>query len=148
MEIVNDTGGHLAGDQLLRQLGELLHQQPAGAGRDVERLHFAGHPHAFLGGNAERVDQPAHLAPRIAARLGEWQRTVDTGALRNGIVSDTSEARTELTGEAGATSGLGLGLRNLRERLAAQYGGRAHVQWGPAAVGFAVEITLPFEAPP
>ena len=45
-------------------------------------------------------------------------------------------------------SGLGLGLRNLRERLAAQYAGRAHVQWGPTAEGFAVELTLPFEAQP
>nr|WP_255719389.1 histidine kinase [Pelomonas sp. P8] len=41
--------------------------------------------------------------------------------------------------------GLGLGLRNLRERLAAQYAGRARVHWGADAEGFAVEITLPLE---
>ena len=42
-------------------------------------------------------------------------------------------------------AGLGLGLRNLRERLAAQYAGRAVVQWGATPEGFAVEITLPFD---
>ncbi|CAM3960140.1 sensor histidine kinase [Roseateles saccharophilus] len=42
-------------------------------------------------------------------------------------------------------SGLGHGLRNLRERLDAQYGGRARLQWGETPGGFAVEITLPFK---
>jgi len=41
--------------------------------------------------------------------------------------------------------GLGQGLRHLRERLAAQYGPRARVQWGATAEGFTVEIALPFE---
>lgn len=45
-------------------------------------------------------------------------------------------------------AGLGLGLRNLRERLAAQYAGRAHVQWGPTPEGFVVELTVPCETPP
>ena len=44
--------------------------------------------------------------------------------------------------------GLGHGLRNLRERLAAQYGGRARVHWGATPEGFAVEIALPFETTP
>ncbi|MBW8845108.1 MAG: histidine kinase [Burkholderiales bacterium] len=44
--------------------------------------------------------------------------------------------------------GLGHGLRNLRERLAAQYRGRARVHWGETAEGFAVEIALPFETTP
>ena len=43
------------------------------------------------------------------------------------------------------TSGLGHGLRHLRERLAAQYGDRARVHWGATPEGFAVEITLPLE---
>lgn len=43
--------------------------------------------------------------------------------------------------------GLGHGLRNLRERLAAQYADRARVQWGATSEGFAVEITLPLETP-
>jgi len=42
-------------------------------------------------------------------------------------------------------TGLGLGLRNLRERLAAHYAGRARVHWGATPEGFAVEISLPFE---
>lgn len=44
--------------------------------------------------------------------------------------------------------GLGLGLRNLRERLAAQYTGRAHVQWSRTSAGFTVELTLPVETLP
>jgi len=43
--------------------------------------------------------------------------------------------------------GLGLGLRNLRERLATQYAARARMQWGPTPEGFAVEIMLPLETP-
>ncbi len=45
-------------------------------------------------------------------------------------------------------TGLGLGLHNLRERLAAQYAGRAGVSWGPTPDGFTVEIALPFETTP
>lgn len=41
--------------------------------------------------------------------------------------------------------GLGLGLRNLRDRLASQYAGRAQVRWGATREGFAVEISLPLE---
>jgi hypothetical protein len=37
----------------------------------------------------------------------------------------------------------GLGLRNLRERLAARYGGRAHVRFGPDAGGMKLELALP-----
>jgi hypothetical protein len=46
-----------------------------------------------------------------------------------------------LTGSAG----LGLGLRNLRERLAARYRHRAHAEWGPSAAGFTVQLSLPHE---
>lgn len=45
-------------------------------------------------------------------------------------------------------AGLGQGLRNLSERLAAQYGSRARVLWGATPEGFAVEIALPFETTP
>ncbi|HEY1128943.1 MAG TPA: histidine kinase [Roseateles sp.] len=45
-------------------------------------------------------------------------------------------------------TGLGLGLRNLRERLAAQYHGRARMQWGATSAGFEVEIAIPFETTP
>src|SRR3546814_1985557 len=37
--------------------------------RDVERLHLAGHPHRFLGGDAEGVDEARDLAFRIVDRL-------------------------------------------------------------------------------
>ncbi|WP_457419562.1 sensor histidine kinase [Roseateles sp. P5_E7] len=45
-------------------------------------------------------------------------------------------------------TGLGLGLRNLRERLTAHYAGRARVHWGATPEGFAVEISIPFETTP
>jgi two-component system, LytTR family, sensor histidine kinase AlgZ len=45
-------------------------------------------------------------------------------------------------------TGLGLGLRNLRERLSAHYAGRARVHWGTTPEGFAVEIAIPFETLP
>ena len=58
-------------------------------------------------------------------------------AVRN-PVPDPAEAPSNETG-------LGLGLRNLRERLAAQYAGRAGVHWGATPEGFGVEISIPFE---
>lgn len=42
-------------------------------------------------------------------------------------------------------SGLGLGLRNLQQRLLRLYGERARVQWGLRPDGFTVDITLPYE---
>lgn len=47
---------------------------------------------------------------------------------------------------AAPASGLGLGLRNLQQRLLRLYGERASVQWGPRPDGFAVNITLPYES--
>ncbi|MBV8037636.1 sensor histidine kinase [Roseateles sp.] len=37
----------------------------------------------------------------------------------------------------------GLGLRNLRERLAARYGGAARVDFGPDGAGMSLEVALP-----
>jgi PIN domain nuclease of toxin-antitoxin system len=50
-----------------------------------------------------------------------------------------------LAPEAPSAPGLGLGLKNLRERLAALYGGRARVAWRRAEGHFEVEINLPCE---
>ncbi|WP_454886885.1 sensor histidine kinase [Sphingomonas oryzagri] len=45
---------------------------------------------------------------------------------------------------AAAEGGTGVGLRNVRDRLAARFGDVAHCHWGPrAGGGFAVRITLP-----
>jgi two-component system LytT family sensor kinase len=44
----------------------------------------------------------------------------------------------------GTEGGTGVGLRNVRDRLAARFGDAAHCHWGPrAGGGFAVRITLP-----
>jgi hypothetical protein len=53
--------------------------------------------------------------------------------------------RNPLAADAPSAPGLGLGLRNLRERLAALYGGRARVLWRTVDGHFEVEINLPFE---
>jgi signal transduction histidine kinase len=45
--------------------------------------------------------------------------------------------------ETGAARGHGVGLRNLRERLAALYGGRARIDWRRADGRFTAEIALP-----
>ena len=50
-----------------------------------------------------------------------------------------------LAEESPADKGLGLGLKNLRERLSALYCGRARVVWRIAEGHFEVEINLPFE---
>jgi hypothetical protein len=50
-----------------------------------------------------------------------------------------------LADDAPEDKGLGLGLKNLRERLAAVYGDRARVAWRRAEARFEVEINLPFE---
>ncbi|PXA83316.1 sensor histidine kinase, partial [Nostoc sp. 3335mG] len=43
-----------------------------------------------------------------------------------------------------AAGGTGVGLRNVRDRLAARFGDAAHCHWGPrAGGGFVVRITLP-----
>jgi LytS/YehU family sensor histidine kinase len=47
--------------------------------------------------------------------------------------------------QVGAIEGQGVGLPNLRQRLAALYGERARITWQRDAAAFRVEITLPFE---
>lgn len=81
------------------------------------------------------------IRPRDNGGLLQLQALVRDGWLHVAVRNPVPEVPAKETG-------LGLGLRNLRERLAAQYAGRAQVQWGPTAAGFAVELTLPFETSP
>ena len=81
------------------------------------------------------------LRPRDDGGLLQVQALVRDGWLHIAVRNPVPERPAEV-------SGLGLGLRNLRERLAAQYAGRAHVQWGASPEGFTVELTLPYEAQP
>lgn len=81
------------------------------------------------------------LRPRGDGGLLSLQALVRDGWLHLAVRNPLPEAPSNETG-------LGLGLRNLRERLAAQYAGRARVLWGATPEGFAVEISLPFETTP
>jgi two-component system, LytTR family, sensor histidine kinase AlgZ len=78
------------------------------------------------------------LRPRDDGGLLQVQALVRDGWLHVAV-------RNPVPAEPSSESGLGHGLRNLRERLAAQYGGRARVHWGATPEGFAVEITVPLE---
>ena len=50
--------------------------------------------------------------------------------------------------QARAEPGLGLGLKNIRERLHALYGERMRLTWKCGDTHFEVEITLPFDPEP
>jgi hypothetical protein len=96
---------------------------------------------------------PLTLQPLVENALKHGLRARDEGGqlqvqalVRDGWLHVA--VRNPVPATAPPTSGLGLGLRNLRERLSAQYADRAQAQWGPTADGFAVEITLPYEPQP
>lgn len=86
------------------------------------------------------------LRPRDDGGLLQLEALVRDGWLHVAVRNPVPAA--PLTPSPATEGGLGLGLRNLQERLAAQYAGRARVQWGPTPTGFAVELTLPYEASP
>ncbi|MFT7772339.1 sensor histidine kinase [Roseateles sp.] len=84
------------------------------------------------------------LRPRDDGGLLGVQVLVKDGWLHLAVRNPVPAAPSTLSTE----SGLGLGLRNLRERLTAQYRDQARMQWGSTPEGFAVEITIPFETTP
>jgi hypothetical protein len=86
------------------------------------------------------------LRPRDDGGLLQIQALVRDGWLHVAVRNPVPVAH--LPSGTPTDAGLGLGLRNLRERLAAQYAGRAHVHWGPTPEGFAVELTVPCETLP
>jgi len=81
------------------------------------------------------------LRPRDGGGLLRLQARADAGGLHLAVYNPLPEIPAN-------EAGLGLGLRNLQERLAAQYPGRARMRWGVTPEGFAVEISLPFETEP
>jgi two-component system sensor histidine kinase AlgZ len=96
---------------------------------------------------------PLTLQPLVENALKHGLRPLDTGGrlsvqalVRDGWLH--LAVRNPVPATPVREPGLGLGLRNLRERLAAQYPGRARVQWGATPEGFAVEILLPLETTP
>jgi sensor histidine kinase YesM len=66
--------------------------------------------------------------------------------IRASVEAETLRLSVEDDGDAigAGDGGTGVGLRNVRERLAARFGGEAHCHWGPrAGGGFAVRLTMP-----
>lgn len=95
---------------------------------------------------------PLTLQPLVENALKHGLRPRDDGGLLSvqAAVRDGSlhlAVRNPVPDTPAHETGLGLGLRNLRERLAAQYPGRARMHWGATPEGFAVEIALPLEMP-
>ena len=84
------------------------------------------------------------LRPREAGGLLRVQALARDGWLHLAVRNPVPDPASPPTRD----TGLGLGLRNLRERLAAQYAGRARVHWGRTPEGFEVEIAIPFETTP
>ena len=96
---------------------------------------------------------PLTLQPLVENALKHGLRPRDDGGLLRiqALVRDGwlhLAVRNPVPDTPANETGLGLGLRNLRERLAAHYAGRARVHWGATAEGFAVEISIPFETTP
>jgi hypothetical protein len=97
---------------------------------------------------------PMTLQPLLENAIKHGIRSLDDGGtvevealVRDGWlhVAVANPVATE-SGEAAARPpGHGLGLRNLRERLAVLYGDRARLTWRRAEARFEIEITLPLE---
>ncbi len=93
---------------------------------------------------------PLTLQPLVENALKHGLRARNDGGLVQiqALVRDGwlhLAVRNPVPAEPTREPGLGQGLRNLSERLAAQYRDRARVSWGATPEGFAVEISIPFE---
>ena len=104
-------------------------------------------------GAGEALIPPLLLQPVVENALKHGIRQLDEGGLLSlhAVVRDEwlhLRIRNPLAMSAiKPEPGLGLGLRNTRERLAALYGPRARLSWQHDAHHFEVEITLPLERP-
>ncbi|HEY7807903.1 MAG TPA: histidine kinase [Croceibacterium sp.] len=59
------------------------------------------------------------------------------------VVTVADDGKGSARGRAGPRDGLGIGLGNVRDRLAARFGDEATVVSGPTSTGYATEIRLP-----
>jgi two-component sensor histidine kinase len=119
----------------------------------VEKIRFG----ARLDARLDIADdaRPALVPPMLLQPLVEnalkhgIRDLVDGGVVvvRSFVRDDWLHALVENTvgDQAGVVEGQGVGLPNLRQRLAALYGERARITWQRDAAVFRVEITLPFE---
>ena len=76
----------------------------------------------------------------VAARMGD-------GWLRLAVVNPVADEAAAAPASRGARDG-GVGLANIRERLAALYGARASIAWRRTPARFEIELTLPAEKEP
>jgi two-component sensor histidine kinase len=97
---------------------------------------------------------PMTLQPLLENAIKHGIRQLDDGGtitvaavVREGWLYVTVDNPVAQAADPGAR-GHGTGLRNIRERLAALYGGRAYIAWSRTEDRFTVEITLPAERPP
>ena len=78
----------------------------------------------------------------VAAARGPASLTVSATEAADGLVLAVVNTR-EAGSEAGKTAGTGIGLANIRQRLAIRYGPRARLETGPVDNGWRAEIRLP-----
>ncbi|MGN6528574.1 MAG: sensor histidine kinase [Burkholderiaceae bacterium] len=97
---------------------------------------------------------PMTLQPLLENAIKHGIRQLDDGGtitveavVRDGWLHVSVDNPVGEAADAGAR-GHGMGLRNIRERLAALYGSRAYIAWGRAEGRFTAEITLPAERQP
>jgi len=69
------------------------------------------------------------------------------GWLRLAVVNPVAAAAAGMPAPARGREG-GVGLANIRERLAALYGTRARIAWRRTTADFEIELTLPAEKEP
>jgi LytS/YehU family sensor histidine kinase len=78
----------------------------------------------------------------VAASRGPASLTVSATATAETLILSVVNTR-EPGSEPGKTAGTGIGLANIRQRLAIRYGSRAALATGPVGHGWRAEIRLP-----
>jgi two-component system sensor histidine kinase AlgZ len=121
----------------------------------IEQVRFGERltiEHAVTPDAAACLLLPMILQPLVenAVKHGIGRR-LEGGVVRIEAVRSGSQLRLSVdndidAGEEGtAPAGSGMGLHNVRERLAAAYGAQAALHWGSGGRGFRVELILPAE---
>lgn len=114
-----------------------------------DRLHFAKH----IEPEAERLMVPSLILQPLIENSVKYAVAASTGAttieLNVRLVGDKLEISVSDNGKAAAkvSSGMGLGLTNVRQRLAVAYGERAEFEHGPRpGGGYASRMYIPAES--
>ncbi|HYI49184.1 MAG TPA: histidine kinase [Allosphingosinicella sp.] len=81
----------------------------------------------------------------VAAAGGRAKLKIAAARVEGGVVLSVTNGRDGAAGDAEPRPGTGIGLANIRQRLAIRYGARARLDTGPTAHGWRAEIRLPEE---